>query len=558
MTQDNGRETQAYDAAEAVVQERRGLSIVWLIPLVAVIIGGWLAYKTLSQKGPTITITFKSADGLEAGKTRIRYKAVNVGVVDNIDVSEDLSNVIVTASLKKDVKPYLTDGTKFWVVRPRLGAGGVSGLSTLISGAYIEIEPGEGEPVNTFKGLEVPAVIRAGTPGHEYALKSPRLGSLQAGSPVYFHDLKVGEVTGTELNDDEQSFTLHIFVNHPHHGLVRDNSRFWNASGVDVSIGADGMQIRTQSVQALLSGGIAFDSPAATRDESEPAQEGAEFKLHQSLKAAKEAVFQEKEAYVLFFDGSMRGVTVGAAVQFRGIKVGAVTDMRLEYNVNTLTFRIPVFIQLEPGRIRYIGEGGEAENPGDDIEALKILVAQGLRAQLQTGSLLTGQRYVELGFHPDSPPAELQLVDNHYQLPTIPSTIDEFRSSATQMLAKLREVPIDQIAEEVLGTVQGTNRIMNSPELTETLKSLRTVTGRAVPLASSLKATSDAAAAAAQQAEQTLATIETATAEDSALNNDLTIMLREFAVTARSMRALADYLERHPEAFLSGKGGSGK
>ena len=499
MTEKKASGTGGYEAAEAVVQERRGLSIVWLIPLAAVIIGGWLAYKTLSEKGPTITITFKTAAGLEAGKTRVQYKAVTIGVVDDIDVSQDLSNVIVTASLDKDVKPFLTDGTQFWVVRPRLGAGGVSGLGTLVSGAYIEIEPGQGEPAKAFTGLEVPPVVRVGTPGHEYILKTAPLGSLVPGSPVYFHDLKVGEVTSGELDEDERGFTVHIFVNEPHHALVRANSRFWNASGIDVSIGADGMQVRTQSLQALLSGGIAFDSPSG---ESAPAEEGAQFKLYESLTAANEAVFFDKEAYVMYFEGSMRGLSVGAPVQLKGIKVGEVTDLRLEHDLDTLEFRVPVFIQLEPGRVRFISGGTEVANTGgtDDIEDLKKLVARGLRAQLQTGSLLTGQRYVELGFHPDSPPAEFQLVGNHYELPTVPSAMDEFRSTATEMLAKLRNLPLDEIAAEVLGTLEGTNRLVNSPELIETLESVRKTTARAAPLATSLKATSEATKAAAAQA----------------------------------------------------------
>ncbi|UCC55483.1 MAG: MCE family protein, partial [Gammaproteobacteria bacterium] len=217
--------------SEAVIDaEKKGFPVVWLLPLVAVLIGGWLIFKTISEKGPEIVISFKTASGIEAGKTTLKYRDVTVGKVDNVTFSEDLSDVLVTATLEAGAERYLTENTRFWVVRPRIGAGGVTGLGTLLSGAYIAMEPSEkGTQSKIFVGLEKPPVITTDKEGTSYRLKANKLGSLSVGSPVYFRQFDVGEITEYQLVDDHSHVEIGFFVESPHDEYIREETKFWNA-----------------------------------------------------------------------------------------------------------------------------------------------------------------------------------------------------------------------------------------------------------------------------------------------------------------------------------------
>src|SRR4051794_12676796 len=245
----------------AVGRRRRRFSVVWLVPLVAAAIAARLAVTTLREKGPTVTIAFKPAEGLEAGKTKIRYKDVEVGTVEDVRLSDDLEGVVAVAELRKQVEPFVTEGTRWWVVRPRVGASGVSGLGTLISGAYIGLDPGRGERTLSFTGLEEPPPMTSDVPGRRFTLHADALGSVDQGSPVYYRGLQVGQVLSSTLDENRRTFTFEVFVDAPHDGLVRDASRFWNAGGIDVSVGASGVDVSTESLQTIIAGGVAFDTP---------------------------------------------------------------------------------------------------------------------------------------------------------------------------------------------------------------------------------------------------------------------------------------------------------
>jgi paraquat-inducible protein B len=263
----------AQHAATARVKTGRNFSIIWIVPLLALLIGGWLAVKAIYDKGPTITITFASAEGLEAGKTKIRYKDVVIGQVEEIKLSEDLKGIIVTAELNKDTRKYLTDKTRFWVVRATIRGGSVSGLGTLLAGAYIGIDPVEGgPPATSFKGLEVPPVITTGLPGRHFWLRAETLGSLNIGAPVYYKQIPVGQVVSYKFGEDGQSVDLQLFIEAPHHLRVTENTRFWNASGIDVTLSAEGLKVDTQSLVAVIGGGLAFDLPK----DAFPGKEAAE------------------------------------------------------------------------------------------------------------------------------------------------------------------------------------------------------------------------------------------------------------------------------------------
>jgi paraquat-inducible protein B len=525
---------------------RRRLSMVWLIPIVAALIAAWLAYKTISERGPTIQITFQTAEGLEAGKSKIRFKDVEIGSVDAIHISDDLSHVIVSAEMANETAEHLNAETRFWVVRPRLTASGVSGLGTLVSGAYIEMDPGGGEQTRAFEGLEQPPVVRANVPGTEYLLRSSKLGSLTAGTPIYYRGVPVGEVLGYELADGRQQINIPIFVRAPHDRLVRDGSRFWNASGIDVEVGAEGVRVDTESIQALLSGGIAFDTPA-TALAAEQSAKGRAFTLYDSYARLDEAQYALKVPYLVYFDASVRGLSPGSPVEFRGIKLGAVTDVRLQFNPETLAARIPVTIEIEPERVS-LQEA--ATDDGAELDALASyrrlaqLVDRGLRAQLQPGNLLTGQLVVALDFHPEAPPADLDRTGIYPAIPTVPSDIEQIARSASSVLEKVASLPIEDLLTELTQTAQSVNALLNAPSVQRAVDALDEV----APLLQNATQT-------LANAEATLGSAGDFVGSDSRFRRDLLDLMRELKDAARSLRVLSDYLERHPEALLRGKSG---
>ena len=535
---------------DAVIAEpRKGLSMVWFVPLVALVIGAWLVFKAITEKGPTITITFKSAAGLEAGKTKIKFKDVVVGQVESIDFGENLQGVVLTAEMDPEAKPYLTENTRFWVVRARLAAGEVRGLGTLFSGAYIGMEPSDqGERQRAFKGLEVPPIVTGDVPGRRFVLRADERGSLDIGSPIYFRQIEVGKVTSYELKDKERVVDIDIFIFAPHDQLVQKNTRFWNASGVDFRMDASGVRVDTQSIVSILAGGIAFDTPE-TLEIPIRADEGQVFRLYANEDSAQERTYKLKRKYILEFDGSVRGLARGAPVEFRGIKLGEVLDIRAEADPNTLEFRIPVLIEIEPERLTLIrGDHSKSHIDG-------LVEEKGFRAQLQTGNLLTGALYVELDLHPDAPPAKVGYERRFPVIPTIPAPLEQARASVQRVLQKFEQVPIDQIGEDLRQTVQGLNQLVNSAELKASLRALngtlqasqrlmRDVNSDLLP---ELNAT-------IKQADRTLAAAEGILARDSAINHEVRRMLEELSNAARSIRVMADYLERHPDALIYGKG----
>lgn len=544
------------DGLEALPQTEvsRGgrISIVWLIPLVAALVGGWLAYKAYSEQGPTISIDFKTADGLEAGKTKVRFKDVEVGRVEAIDVSNDLSHVVVTARLVPAAARYLTENTRFWVARARVTASQVSGLGTLFAGAHIEVGPSlEGAPARHFVGLEEPPAIPIGEPGRHFFLESPGLASLNVGSPIYFRQIQVGQVESYALQPDRQSVKVRIFVREPYDDLVAMTTRFWNASGLDVSLTAEGVKMDTASLVSLLIGGVAFETPK-TLEPSPPAPEDAVFKLYANREDADKQTYLRRIPYLLYFDGSVRGLNVGAPVEFRGIRIGQVLDVRLEFQTDELAFRIPVLIELEPDRIDMVGD----ELSDGDPETMDRLVAEGLRAQLKSGSLITGALFVDLDFHPDAPAAPVEMAGGYRVLPTVPAPLEALTANAKELLDRLQRFPLDEIGTELRDTLRNANRLVGSDDLARSVKALdetlRELQGFAEKLNRNVEPQLQATLL---QAQSSFDSAEGVVSADSALYKELKRMLAELSDAARSIRNMADYLERHPDALLYGKGG---
>jgi paraquat-inducible protein B len=550
MSEENNNESDFQDLPEAVVQSKRQISIVWLIPIIAVLIGGWLAYKGLSEKGPVVTISFESAEGLEAGKTKVKYKDVELGQVETIRFNADLSRVLVTAELVKQAAPYLTENTRFWVVRPRVTASGVSGLGTLFSGAFIGMDPGkEGAPARRYEGLEIPPVVTTGMPGRDFLLRATTLGSLDTGAPVYYRQIQVGQVIGYELHEKGQFLIVKIFINAPHHKLVKTNTRFWNASGFDLKLDASGLKLNTESLASIMMGGIAFDTPTSL-EAGRLAEPDHLFRLYETRESIFERTYTEKFHYILHFQGSIRGLTVGAPVEFRGIKIGQVVDIKAEFDQETLTPRITVLIETEPQRWKTLGD-----TDVDHKTEIDTMVAKGLRAQLKTGSMLTGQLYVDVDIHPDAPKAEVKYGGKFPEIPTIPAPLQIITARVNEILSKLETVPIEQIGKDLGNTIQNVKNLSESKELLGAVQALNATLQETRQLVQNLDSNvAPAISSTLDQAQKTLVSVEGTLGQDSPLQHEMRMAIKELGEAARAVRILTDYLERHPEALIYGKG----
>ncbi len=532
------------------IKKRRSISIVWIVPLVAVLIGGWLVYKAVTEKGPTIYITFRTAEGLVAGKTKVRFKDVEVGTVKSIVIPDDLQNVRLTVEMVKGAKPFLREGAKFWVVRARVAAGQVSGLGTLFSGAYIGMEPStEGEPQREFKGLEVPPVVTADQDGFQFSLTANRLGSLNYGSPVYYRQIQAGQVMGYSLDPAGKSVTIKIFINAPYHNHVRVNTRFWETSGVNVDLSAQGVRVNTESFVSMMIGGIAFGVPSHETP-GDKAPQNTRFILFDDFMTAAQRQYTVKSRGIMFFSDSVRGLEVGAPVEFQGIKIGEVIDIDLQFDPEKVEFQIPVTVEIEPERIGFV-----VRDKAEEVALDQKLLDKGLRAQLKTGSLLTGKLFIDLDFYPDAEPVTLKSIDGQIVIPTIPTTIEAITASLNRFMKRLDELPLETIGRDLQETIEGLDRIVNSPELRNSLVSIEKILAEVRQLSANANTqTMPRINAMLDRLDRILVEMNGAISADAPLRHDLRATLQELAGAGRALRELAEFLDRHPEALIRGKG----
>ena len=545
-------------APEAKVQTKRSFSIIWVVPIIALLIGGWLTFKAMSEKGPEITITFETADGLVAGKTAVKFKDVDVGKVTKLELNDDASGVVATVEMTNNASSYLTDKTQFWVVRATVAAGEISGLGTLLSGAYIGCNPStEGKKQTHYKGLEKPPILTADLPGRHFVLKSKELGSLDLGSPIYYRGIKVGQVVDYDFDETAEAVLFKVFIRDPFHKKVTDNTRFWNASGVDLTMDATGIKMDTQSLVSIMLGGVAFDLPEHAQ-QGEQAEEDKDFLLYEDRDASNEVTYNIKQYYLMYFNQSVRGLSPGAPVEILGIKVGEVVKVELLFDQTTLEFLIPVLVYFEPERLNQLiteeGKVARGTAKAEEIEAtqkdkqgrnmvVKELVARGFRAQLKTGNLLTGQLFVDLANYPDAPPKELMTEQGYTVFPTISAPFEQIVNRVDNILKKFEKVPFDKIGMDLQLAVES---------LTKTLDEIKDMSGNinqeTVPKIN----------AALDQMQEAMKGVESTLGPDSALSYNARQVTNELSMAIRSIRSLLEYLERDPQALLLGKEGGKK
>ena len=517
------------------VQNRRWIPrLVWVVPIVAAAIGISLLIRNWQNAGPQITISFLSGEGVQVGKTLVKYRDVAVGRVSAVVLSADHQTVVVSANLSKDVASLLKADTQFWIVRPRIGVGSVSGLDTLLSGVYIGMKTGTATPrKRQFVGLENPPALSHGPHGRELQLHAERAGSLAIGAPVYFRQFHVGRVIDENLLPDA-STRVTIFIEAPYDNFVKPVTRFWNASGVDVRLGADGLNVQTESLAAVLAGGLAFDDGPIEALFAAGGTPG-EFTLYKSETEAMAPPDGDPRYVRMRFSQALRGLEVGAPVEFIGVNIGSVVAVDLGYVSQDKSFPVIVTAKLYPRRMGQAYEALAAQGKTESEETLAAfvgtLVSRGLRAQPRSGSLLTGKLYIALDFLPGSPRAAFDASIRPLELPTVNGTFQELEANVGRLVKKVNDLPLEQIAADLHTDLT---------DLHETLSELHTqVLPKAVDTLSALHGTVDSA--------------DRALDEESPLQRGITETLSETRSTMRAVRDLADYVERHPDALLRGR-----
>jgi len=546
----------------ATTHRSRRVSIIWIVPLVAVAIGAWLAWDTLSKEGPTIKVTFDSGEGLQAGQSQLKYKDIVFGTVKSLTLTPDKTHVVVTIATTHEAKPLLTEGTQFWVVKPRFFAGNISGIETLLSGSYVGMLPVEkgGKSQHEFAGREDPPVLATYVPGRTFLLKSKRIGSVSVGSPIYFRDLNVGEVLGWDIADMAEYVTIHAFVRAPYDSYVNDETRFWNASGISVKLAGAGVEVQMESLKALLLGGVAFETPAADVHMAETSENHV-FPLFADREAANAAAYTRKIPVISYFSGSVSGLTAGSAVTVHGLKVGEVTDVRLTYDAAKDVVLAPVRYELEPERV--VGVGKRVFNT--DAESMDALLKKGLRASLQSGNLITGQQNVALEIDTDAPPTEVTMDGPDYVVPaTEGGGFAGLTASATELLNKVNTMPFDKIGKDLEGILKSVNDVAQGPQMKKALTELSAMIASAQNMVQSLNSGLSPAAKQLPEVtaglQKTLAnanklvlSLDSGYGDNTKFNRDLERLLVQANDSLRSISGLSDLLARHPEALIKGR-----
>ncbi len=534
--------------ARVVRAKRLRISIIWIIPILAAIVAIGIAIQRIRKEGPTITIVFKAASGIEAGKTFIKYKDVTIGQVTTVELTKDYSKVQVSAQITKQAAALMVDDAKFWIVQPTISLSGVSGLNTLLSGQYIGFQSGtSSQRQRDYVALDAPPLI-TDQPGRRFTLNAATLGSVGVGAPVYYRSLPVGEVATYSLAPDGKSIEVTIFVNAPYDKYVTAETRFWNASGIQASAGANGIDIQTESLVSVLVGGIAFDVPDFL-DPGPPAPANKEFNLFRTRVIAMTQPDPVERHFVLYFDESLRGLSVGAPVTLFGMTVGHVAEVGLTFNKDTLAIRPRVLITFSPDLVsEHLTTEGDVSHRADFAAVSPAIRARmlhhlvedrGLRAQLVTGSLITGELYVAFEYVKNAPKPKMDWSQDPLELPVASGGLASIEAKLNSILDKVDKIPLGEMASGLKDMVATLNQTLKQadvmlsrvntdllPEGTKTIEALH----------------------------RTIADADRALlGKDSPTTQDLHDMMQELTDTARSIRILVNYLQQHPSSLIRGK-----
>lgn len=553
---DTPRQPSAGISTADVKHKSKGFSAIWIIPIVAAVIGGWMVFQNLLEEKPVVEVTFKDAGGIQAGKTLVKLRDITIGKVTDVKFSQDLGVILVTLEFEGIKSEHISKNTRFWIVKPRVGIGGVSGLDTLLSGAYIDADPPAepGEPATKFVGLEEPGNYQSGNPGTSYRLKTVTLGSLSRGSPVKYRDVAVGHVTRYKLAENGEAVGVEVFIRAPYDKLVKQDTRFWNISGVEIDVGSEGVKVDMESVATLIAGGVAFSNTDSSSGKQ--ARADSVFNLYNSENEQEEA--EEVAFHVplkLYFSDGVKGLDKGAPVEYKGLRLGTVGSVSFEPNADLTEVITFAMVRIEPDRLPGMSaykETGDEERIKGVYGFFEGLAERGVRAQLETGNLLTGKALISLKPFPDASKEPMKFVDGTAIFPTVPESLagimqkaDGIMEKVNQILAKIDAIPITQIGNNLAQTTSDLNKI----PMEEIGNNLAIATAKidAIPVG---KISKDLTVAL----QSINALVESLNAaQGGVLGVQAHQAMAEITKAARALRGMAEYLERHPEALLKGK-----
>lgn len=530
-------------------------SVLWIIPVIALGISGWLAWQHFATTGPRIVISFDAADGIIPGQTQVKNKAVTLGVVQSVTLSPDMTHADVTVQMSGVDPHVLNEHTRFWVVSPRINGTSITGLDTLFSGAYIAMDPGEkgGRYQSHFQGLKNPPGVRSDQPGSMYWLVSSKLDSLGPGAPIFYRDIQVGEVLGyTMPPGGEGPLLLRVFVKAPYDRYLRTDSRFWNVSGMQIGFGPGGLKIRLQSIQALLSGGVAFGRPNKVQDEDTPvAVSNSVFHLYETQDDADNARYRHRVRVVTYVDTAVGGLTEGSKVTMFGLQIGQVTGVHLELGNKEHNPRVRVEMQLEPERV--VGESND--DPTKTPSVLGDFVAEGMRASVQNVSFLTGESMIAFTFVHDAAgkPATIHFENGVAVIPSEPGGMDGILQSVSSITNKISEMPLTQMGEHLNDLLAHSDERIKGPDMARSLVALRASLeslNRLLDHADqNLPAVLENLNGALGQAKTLLG----AYGGDTDARRNIEALIVQLTRMSRSFQMLADYLDRHPSSLIVGR-----
>ncbi len=576
------------NAAEPEVTKGKKFTAIWIIPITAVIIGAWMVGWTYLTEGPEIRVTFKTAKGLAEGKTVVKYRDVEMGQVQSVTLAEDLQSVTAVIKMRPEAEPMLREDSRFWIVTAQIGGGAITGLETILTGAYIELAPGTSDNrIRDFIALENPPLTPADAPGIRLVLLSDRRSSLTTGDPVLYHGFKVGRVESLSLDLDTRQFRNEIFIDAPYHALISSSTRFWDVSGISVSAGAEGLRIDTGSVESILLGGVTFGVPP-NLGPGNPVDNNTEFRLFGTFDEILRSPYEYRDYYVVAFTQSIKGLLPGSPVEYRGIQIGEVEKIMMEELVNKSLREergpqgvpIPVLIYIEPARFTLPDTQASVDLMA---ETFRTGVERGMRATLGKGSLLSGAQIVELEYYTDASPAEIGEFEGYPTIPTIATGLSELEHKISTLLDKANALPVDEIVGSLNLAVSELNRTLkavrvvaekdslnNIPdEIEASLVALRSLleaedtTAIPVEVRASLQALRDiledeGIREIPEELNSALAAAKFQLQGESAEAYQLNRTLKEVESAARALREFLDTLEKKPESLLRGKSESGQ
>ena len=506
--------------------------------MVAALLGLWLVFKHFSEKGPEVTVTFEDAEGITAGKTPVLCRNVSIGTVGNVALTENLKGVVVELEMTRGSADLLKTDTQIWVVKPRYGGSGISGLGTIVSGSFLELQPGvKKTDRRSFTGLENPPVTPPGVPGLRLKLIAEQAGGVNPGSSIIYKGLSIGKIETRIFHPENGQVEFGAFISGDYSRLISRDTKFWNLSGIDLQVGANGFQLRSGTLESLISGGVTFSEPEDKNTTTKTLADGLSFTLFDSFSDANREHLNPILPYLLLFTESVRGLSNDAPVEFRGIRIGTVMGISFRYLPDDPEHRVPVLIKLDPRLLV------EAPSTDDFTEARVFMeqnVEKGLRASLKTGSYLTGQLYVDLDFEKDAPPAAVAKNRGYFILPTAGSGLGEIEEKVSALLDKFKALPLEatvananDLIAQFKGVAQHLDTILASKDTQNLPTALRTDLG---------------------ELQKTLSGYN----DKSDFYQGLSGTLRQLDDTLRSLRGLTETLERKPNSLLFGKPGGGE